>query len=372
MVELNPNIILQGQNVNMADAYYGARDQAEKMAATQKIAEAESIKAKAEASKTDREANMAGLETVGRIAQGLLSLPQGALNGQVVRQEVMANSHILPTPLVNKLLQGIDADPNADDTKIRQGLTQALMAAQKPKDYYDKTVPDANSVLSTETARRGQDMTANTAMRGQDMTAGTSRYNADLDYNLGNKQLGFNQDKFGIEQSFQRDKEGFHRADVERQRALEEYKVKNPQAAITPNQRRQDADAVLSILDQAAPLLEDSTHSMVGAGIDAVAGAVGYGTKGAENAAQLRALEGALISKMPKMSGPQSDKDVLLYKQMAGQIGDSTLPISTRKAAMETIRTLNEQYASPEVVQSTGGSWQKPDDWDEFMKSRGR
>jgi len=39
---------------------------------------------------------------------------------------------------------------------------------------------------------------------------------------------------------------------------------------------------------------------------------------------------------------------------MAGQIGDSTIPISTRKAAIKTIRTLNEKYASPENV---SGAW---------------
>jgi hypothetical protein len=45
------------------------------------------------------------------------------------------------------------------------------------------------------------------------------------------------------------------------------------------------------------------------------------------------------------MSGPQSDKDVLLYKQMAGQIGDPTLPAAQKKAAMDTILKLNSQYA---------------------------
>jgi len=126
----------------------------------------------------------------------------------------------------------------------------------------------------------------------------------------------------------------------------------------------------------------------VGAGIDAAAGAVGYSTEGAQKTAQLKALEGALISKMPKMSGPQSDKDVLLYKQMAGQIGDSTLPIATRKAAMETIRQLNAQYSSDPTQANTGGapSWtpdhpkiaQKaaaigatPEEYAEIIKMRG-
>jgi len=107
----------------------------------------------------------------------------------------------------------------------------------------------------------------------------------------------------------------------------------------------------LSILKEAEPLLEKSTASYIGTGADIAARAVGYGTEGANAAAQLKALQGNLVSKMPKMSGPQSDKDVQLYKEMAGQIGDSTLPISTRKAAMDTIYKINAKYASPEAVQ---------------------
>jgi len=107
-----------------------------------------------------------------------------------------------------------------------------------------------------------------------------------------------------------------------------------------------DAQSVIGLLDLAEPLLDTATHSMVGAGLDRAAAAFGKSTDGAQAAAQLKALEGALIAKQPKMSGPQSDKDVLLYRQMAGQIGDSTVPVATRKAALSTVRALNEKYAS--------------------------
>ena len=51
---------------------------------------------------------------------------------------------------------------------------------------------------------------------------------------------------------------------------------------------------------------------------------------------------------MPRMEGPQSDKDTALYRQMAGQIGDSTVPTSTRKAALGTIKNLHQKYAGPQ------------------------
>lgn len=109
-------------------------------------------------------------------------------------------------------------------------------------------------------------------------------------------------------------------------------------------QKVQDARDVLSVLDEAEPLLSKSTSSYAGAGIDQIARTFGKSTDGAEAAAKLKVLQGALVAKMPKMSGPQSDKDVQLYREMAGQIGDSTLPQSTRSAAAAQLRTLTQKY----------------------------
>jgi len=58
----------------------------------------------------------------------------------------------------------------------------------------------------------------------------------------------------------------------------------------------------------------------------------------------MKVLGGALISKMPKMSGPQSDKDVELYKEMAGRIGDPTTPASQKAMAMKEIMRLQAYY----------------------------
>jgi hypothetical protein len=113
----------------------------------------------------------------------------------------------------------------------------------------------------------------------------------------------------------------------------------------TPQAKINDAKDVLSILNQAAPLVNKSTGSGLGNLVDESAKFFGRSTGGAQAAAQLKALEGTLVSKMPKMSGPQSDKDVLLYKQMAGQIGDPTVPAAQKQAAMNTINELNSRYA---------------------------
>ena len=130
-----------------------------------------------------------------------------------------------------------------------------------------------------------------------------------------------------------------------------------------PGARMQDARDVLGILEQAEPLLKRSTGSYLGAGVDLGAQAFGLSTPGAKAAAELKALQGALISKMPKMTGPQSDKDVQLYREMAGQIGDATIPVETRAAAMRTVRALNEKYAGAQGGASgewSGGTPAKP------------
>jgi len=106
-----------------------------------------------------------------------------------------------------------------------------------------------------------------------------------------------------------------------------------------------DAKEVLTLADQAALLVPEATGSGAGAAFDKLAGFIGQSTTGADNAAKLAALGGALISKMPKMTGPQSDKDVMLYKQMAGRIGDPEIPRSQKLAALETIREINSRHA---------------------------
>lgn len=118
----------------------------------------------------------------------------------------------------------------------------------------------------------------------------------------------------------------------------------------TAQTRAQDAQDAMMILQQAAPLIDKSTHSGVGALVDIGAGAFGASTPGAIAADQLKVLGGALVSKMPKMSGPQSDKDVQLYKEMAGRIGDPTVPAERKKAAMQTIMELQSKYAGTQPL----------------------
>lgn len=106
-----------------------------------------------------------------------------------------------------------------------------------------------------------------------------------------------------------------------------------------------DSQRTLGLLDEAERLLPLSTGSAAGNVMDSVAGAFGKSTPGAQAIAGLQTIAGQLTSSMPRMQGPQSDKDVQLYKQMAGDLANPNLPTQTRLAALKQIRRLNQKYA---------------------------
>jgi hypothetical protein len=102
-----------------------------------------------------------------------------------------------------------------------------------------------------------------------------------------------------------------------------------------------------NVIDQAEQILTGQTKptaSGIGALADVAGSVIGYAPRGAAQADQLKAIGGQLVSKMPRMEGPQSDRDVQLYTQMAGQIGDATIPISRRLAALQTVKSIVKKY----------------------------
>lgn len=109
--------------------------------------------------------------------------------------------------------------------------------------------------------------------------------------------------------------------------------------------KEQGATRVLALLDQAEKVLPNATNSYAGAGVDLAARMVGGAPQGAQAIGQLKAIEGALLSEMPRMEGPQSNYDVQNYKQAAGQLGDPTVPNEIKMAAIETIKEIHQRYA---------------------------
>jgi hypothetical protein len=108
--------------------------------------------------------------------------------------------------------------------------------------------------------------------------------------------------------------------------------------------RAVNAGGIEDVLDIAEPLIDEATGSGTGAIRDKLAAFFGVSTEGAQATAQLLPLQAAIMLRQPRMEGPQSDRDVQLYREAAGQIGDPSVPGPTKKAALKTIRQLNEKY----------------------------
>lgn len=133
------------------------------------------------------------------------------------------------------------------------------------------------------------------------------------------------------------------------------------------NSNARDATSILNLSKGAEDLLDKAHGSGVGNAIGGAQNFLGINSEKNQADAQLTALSGALVSKQPKMSGPQSDKDVLLYKQMAGDIGNASLPASVRKAALKQVREIAETYKNGysatgyQPSRGASGSWDGPD-----------
>ena len=128
-----------------------------------------------------------------------------------------------------------------------------------------------------------------------------------------------------------------------------------PVATTTPGKREQQAKNALDIIAEAEKLIDKSTGSYIGAAVDLGAKAFGAAPAGAVASGQLQALEGALMMAQPRMEGPQSNMDVQLYRQMAAQIGDPTVPPKIKKAALGTIKGLQEKYSGSPNTAPSGG-----------------
>jgi hypothetical protein len=123
--------------------------------------------------------------------------------------------------------------------------------------------------------------------------------------------------------------------------------------------RALNAEGIDDILDIAEPLIDEATGSGTGAARDKLAAFFGQSTTGAQAIAQLLPLQAAIMLRQPRMEGPQSDRDVQLYREAAGQLGDPNIPGETKKAAIRTIRRIQQQYkqaASPGAPPTGGGS----------------
>jgi hypothetical protein len=108
-------------------------------------------------------------------------------------------------------------------------------------------------------------------------------------------------------------------------------------------EQARNAQERMELLNSAMQAGKTATGSGAGAVADKLASIVGWSTEGARGAAKLKAYQAQLLTLTPKLGGATSDADVRNYREAVGQIGDETLPMATRQAAMDTVQTINQR-----------------------------
>jgi hypothetical protein len=101
-------------------------------------------------------------------------------------------------------------------------------------------------------------------------------------------------------------------------------------------------------------LLDRSTASGIGRGVDIGANLIGKATPGAIAAAELAPIADLAVKLVTRFEGSQSNADVADYKRAAGQLADPTLPVAIRRAAgekvMEIMKRRKGQFITPEMA----------------------
>lgn len=223
----------------------------------------------------------------------------------------------------------------------------APLLYQSANNAADNATSTANNIRTTDASRYATDTTAATADKNRAQDAQQFSQTQQLNEWLAkNKPIGREMGNDGYMYAIYPGGKGVRISDERGTPIQAQPKGAGANStAAAQNEERQRISRVNAVLDEIQGILPDATASYAGRGIDLLARGVGFATSGDIATGKLGTLGGQLVALMPKMSGPQSDKDVAMYKQMAGQLDDPTVPLQVRQAALQTIRSLNNKYA---------------------------
>jgi len=140
---------------------------------------------------------------------------------------------------------------------------------------------------------------------------------------------------------------------VPRSQAVEAANTGSPLLA-KPDVKTTQGQTVLDLAERAKKVLPQSSSGLISSLFTMATDAAGIPTDKSKADGQLRVIGGALTSNIPRMEGPQSDADRLLYQQSAADVANPNKPYQTRMAALETVIGLNEKYAATPTAPPPG------------------
>lgn len=303
----------------------------------------ESGKIGAETGKISTETGITRQNNTGSIWSAFLT---GGPNAAKAQLENMKNNGVISPENYQTELDALTNMP-ANAAEAQQYALGRFKGLQDPKyslttadNVLDNNTSVDNNVRSTNVQKYGIDKTAETA----DENRAVQVQRLEFDQQQAEIKNGQGEIKEANGKLWIVYKDGTARPAVDANGTqLAASKASNPQAQ-AQNEEAMRIQRVDTILPEVEKLLPKATGSYAGAAVDFLGKGIGVSTEGAKATAQLKTLAGQLVALMPKMSGPQSDKDVQMYREMAGELADDTKPIATRLAALQSIKQLNDKY----------------------------
>lgn len=348
---LDPRIALQAQGLNLEPRSNALARGMQLQGAQQQNAlrqmQMQQIQA-AMAQQAEQQQKAAAQEAALQQYIGRIPSPQAQARGALGTNAspTMANAQRMP-----------QVDPRA------QMLWQALQAGQvKPTDYIDEAYPVQEVARTVEVADgKGGKKTVQLDKRGNMVGQGLPGYIAPVQVNQGDK-ITFTQPTAGLSlpmgmspQDRDASARGWAGVNLQRERLAFDKSKEGPAAKPSAAQERADiekqkagrqGEQMISAIESAKSLLDDGpTQSGVGSLIDAGGRMLGMSSESAQKAAQLETLSGWMVANVPRMEGPQSNFDIQNYQTMAAKVGDRSVPVSERRAALGTLEALHRKYA---------------------------
>lgn len=150
----------------------------------------------------------------------------------------------------------------------------------------------------------------------------------------------------GAETAAQMQQQGLYAPGIEFGKAMAKGQA---EIGVGKQKKATQASNMLGLVDEAEALLPQATSGALQAAGAKAQNILGVSTPATQADRQLEIISAGLVSNVPRMEGPQSDRDVQMYREAAGDIANRSIPYKDRLAALQTIKSLQSKYASTQV-----------------------
>jgi hypothetical protein len=135
--------------------------------------------------------------------------------------------------------------------------------------------------------------------------------------------------------------------DLNSSQILRDYGPTAPRGTGTGGGQQNNPGATMTdLVGEALTILDKdrAPGSYPGAFATRVLSGLGVATEGSEDQSRLASIAARITLNVPRLKGPDSDKDRALYQDAGGKLADPTVPIAERRAAAQLIQSIDQKY----------------------------